>query len=318
MAKRYYVGVDGGGTRCRMRLTDENLTILEEDVIDAPSNLQVRNGNAAYAAIGELIENICAKAGITPDDLTDTYACFGMAGARLKSARTAFSERSFPFASVTVLDDIDIAQAGAHEGGEGAVLIIGTGSAGMGLINGERFQIGGWGFYVGDAMSGGILGRELVRLSLLAHEGLEQASDLTRAVMQKFNNDGNELMSWSFDNPDARAEMMDLHEQGVSPAPVGLVPARPTDYGQFVPMIFDYADRNDPVAERLIDFEHESIDQYVNWFKDRGAQSIAIVGGLGQRLIDSLIARHGPIITLPKSEPLQGAVLLAHQAGTAS
>ena len=62
----YYIGVDGGGTRCRMRLTDENMETIAEDVIDSPSNLQVRNGSAAYGSILELTDSVFAKAGFGP------------------------------------------------------------------------------------------------------------------------------------------------------------------------------------------------------------------------------------------------------------
>lgn len=310
----YFVGVDGGGTKCRMRLVDQDLQTLAQEVIDTPSNLQVRNGNSAYSAVNDLTKSVFEKAGLGEEAMAQTYACFGMAGGRLPSDREAFENRTFPFAKTKVFDDIDIAQAGAHLGGEGAVLIIGTGSAGMGLMDGKRYQIGGWGFLVGDTMSGGILGRELLRLSLLAHDGIVEGSELTKEVMSRFNGQGDQMMAWSFDNPDARSEMMELHEKGVSPKPAGLVNARPADYGQFVPLILQYFERGDAIARQLVEFEHQAIDQYVNWFKARGAKSIAIVGGLGQALIEQLQERHGDIITMPKSEPLNGAVILARQS----
>lgn len=312
--QKLFVGVDGGGTKCRMRLSDENLEPLAESVIAAPSNLQVRNGDAAYAAIKELIEEVFPKAGLDPvEDAKKAHACFGMAGGRMKSAREAFAKRDFPFASLDVFDDIDIARAGAHEGEDGAVLIIGTGSAGLGIMNGERHQVGGWGFLVGDTMAGAIFGRELLRKSLLAHEGLEPRSPLTEAVMERFDSDGDTMMEWSFNNPDARAEMIELHEEGLGPAPAGAVPARPADYGKFVPLAFEYFDKGDPVAAELMTFELQAIDQYVHWFMSRGAKSIAIVGGFGARLFDMLVDRYGDVIVRPKSEPLQGAVILAKQ-----
>ena len=132
---QYYLGVDGGGTKCRMRLADQNLTTLGEAASQTPSNLQVRNGDAAYGAVLELIEPVFAQAGLDPSAARQAHACFGMAGARMKSARIAFAAREFPFASLKVVDDIDIARAGAHQGKDGAVLIIGTGSAGLGLID---------------------------------------------------------------------------------------------------------------------------------------------------------------------------------------
>lgn len=312
--QKLFLGVDGGGTKCRMRLSDENLKPLAEATIAAPSNLQVRDGNAAYGAILDLIEDVFTRAGLNAKaDAAKAHACFGMAGARMVSARESFAKRTFPFASVDVFDDIDIARAGAHEGEDGAVLIIGTGSAGLGVMNGERFQIGGWGFLVGDTMAGAILGRELLRKSLLAHDGLEPSSPLTEAVMARFDNDGDKMMAWSFDNPEACAEMKELHAEGLSHAPSGPIPARPADYGQFVPLFAEHFDKGDPVAAELMNFELLAIDQYVHWFMARGAKTIAIVGGFGERLFDMLVERYGPVITRPKSEPLQGAVILAKQ-----
>lgn len=312
--EKLFLGVDAGGTKCRMRLTDENLKSLAEAVIPAPSNLQVRNGESAYGAIQDLIGEVFKKAGLDPEkDAAKAHACFGMAGARMRSAREAFAKRDFPFASLDVYDDIDIARAGAHEGDDGAVLIIGTGSAGLGLMNGERHQVGGWGFLVGDTMAGAILGRQLLRKSLLSHDGLEPHSPLTEAVMARFDNDGDRMMDWSFDNPEACAEMKELHEEGLSHPPSGPIPARPADYGQFVPMLMEYYDKGDPVAAELMTFELQSVDQYVHWFMARGAKAIAIVGGFGERMFPMLVERYGDVIVKPRSEPLQGAVILAKQ-----
>lgn len=290
-----YLGVDGGGTKCRMRLADANLNQLAEATVEMPSNLQVRDGDAAYEAINALTQIVFANAGIDLEGAVRVSACFGMAGARMASARDAFEQRSFPFANVKVFDDIDIARAGAHEGQDGAVLIIGTGSAGLGMINGERHQCGGWGFYVGDDMAGAILGRELLRKSLLAHEGLIEGSALTKAAMERFGGSADRLMDWSFN----------CGGSGRSP--------RPADYGEFAPMVLEYFEKGDRIATDLIAFEMSSVDMYVNFFKNRGAKAVAIVGGLGQRLMPMLQERYGAIIVAPKAEPIQGAVILARQ-----
>lgn len=290
-----FIGVDGGGTNCRMRLADANLKTLGEAITERPANLQVRDGDAAYDAVIELIGKTFAAAGIDVAEAKNAAVCFGMAGGRLEAARDAFAAREFPFRQIQVFDDIDIARAGAHEGEDGAVLIVGTGSAGLGLIDGERHQIGGWGFHVGDTMSGAILGRELLRRSLLAHDGLVPTSPLTEAVLAKFDNSPDALMGWSFDNPEINR------------------PARPADYGEFVPLFFDYFEKGDAVAQELMQFELQAIDQYVHWFMARGAHAIAVVGGFGKRLYPLLQERYGDLIVEPKSTPLSGALILARQ-----
>ena len=167
----YYLGVDGGGTNCRIRLADENLETLAE-ANGGRSNLQIEGGEPAFRSIMDGTREAFAKAGIDYAETANTYACFGMAGGRLPSAREAFEQRPWPFARVRVYDDIDIARAGALGGEDGAVIIVGTGSAALAMVDGKRHQCGGWGFHIGDQMSGAILGRELVRWAVEAGDGL--------------------------------------------------------------------------------------------------------------------------------------------------
>ncbi|MNL56512.1 hypothetical protein D3C87_1800130 [compost metagenome] len=80
-----------------------------------------------------------------------------------------------------------------------------------------------------------------------------------------------------------------------------------------MPLWFDYLEQGDPVAKKLLATELGYIDTYVNWFKNHGAQVMAIVGGLGQRLFPILQQQYGDFVALPKYEPLHGAVILARQ-----
>jgi glucosamine kinase len=96
-------------------------------------------------------------------------------------------------------------------------------------------------------------------------------------------------MDWSFDN------------------------RRPADYGALMPMLMEYYEKGDPVALKLIDIEMGYIDNYVNWFKQRGATKMAAVGGFGTRLYPLMVERYGDFIVPPRHEPLHGAVILAKQ-----
>lgn len=285
---RYYLGVDGGGTNCRIRLADAELNTLA-DAAGGRSNLQIEAGDPAWRSIMDGTREAFAKAGIDYAETANTYACFGMAGGRLPSAREAFEQRDWPFAATRVYDDVDIARAGAHGGEDGAIIIIGTGSAALGVLNGVRHQCGGWGFHIGDQMSGAILGRELVRTAVEAGDGLIEGTPLCDAVIAKLGGDLDSVMAWSFDN------------------------RRPADYGAFIPLLFDYYETGDPVAQRLIALELSEVDKYVAWFKARGYTRLAPVGGFGTRLYPELTARYGALMVMPQHEPLHGAVILAKQ-----
>ncbi|HEY4200894.1 MAG TPA: BadF/BadG/BcrA/BcrD ATPase family protein [Devosiaceae bacterium] len=303
---RYYLGVDGGGTNCRIRLTDENLVTLA-DAAGGRSNLQIDAGEPAFRSIMEGTREVFAKAGIDYSETASTFACFGMAGGRLPSARDAFEARPWPFAAVKVYDDIDIARAGAHGGEDGAVIIVGTGSAALAMVNGQRHQAGGWGFHIGDQMSGAILGRELVRRTVEATDGLLTGSPLTAAVLQKFGGDINSIMDWSFPKDDRIAAAP------AAGAPAALLGRAPAEFGALMPLFFEYFEKGDPVAKELMELELDYIDNYVKWFKARGAEKMAAVGGFGTRLYPLMIARYGDFIVMPQHEPLHGAVILAKQ-----
>jgi len=303
---KYYLGVDGGGTNCRIRLANEKLETLA-DASGGRSNLQIEGGEPAYRSITEGTKEVFARAGIDIAEAANTAACFGMAGGRLPSAREAFENRPWPFRAVKVYDDIDIARAGAHGGEDGAVLIIGTGSAALAQVNGQRHQAGGWGFHIGDQMSGAILGRELVRRTVEANDGLLPGSPLTDAVREKLGGSTDAIMDWSFPQ-DPRGPA-----PSAAGAPSTLLGRAPAEYGALIPLFFDYYEKGDPVARELMDLELGEIDKYVAWFKARGVTRMAAVGGFGTRLYPLMIERYGDFIVRPVAEPLHGAVILARQ-----
>lgn len=306
---RYYLGVDGGGTNCRVRLADENLQTLAE-VRNGRANLQIDDGEPAYKAITEGTRDVFRAAGLEYAQTANTHACFGMAGGRMDSARDAFAARDWPFAGVKVYDDIDIAHAGALGGGEGGVVIIGTGSAAMSVVDGKRHQAGGWGFHIGDQMSGAILGRELVRHAVEAEDGLVEGSALTRAVIARLGGSNQAAMTWAF------ATEMDLKllsRDGSEGCDDALIGRAPGEYGQLMPLFFEHLEKADPVALKMLELELGYIDAYVNWFKGHGAAIMAIVGGLGHRLFPRLQESYGAFVALPQYEPLHGAIILARQ-----
>ena len=306
---RYYLGVDGGGTNCRVRLADENLTTLAE-VKNGRSNLQIDDGEPAYKAVLDGTRDVFKAAGIDYAETANTYACFGMAGGRMDSARAEFAARAWPFAGVQVYDDIDIAHAGALGGEEGGVIIVGTGSAALALVDGQRYQAGGWGFPIGDQMSGAILGRELVRYAVEAEDGLVDASPLTKAVIAQLGGDNQAVMTWSFGaDYDVRIAGLDGSE-GYDDLLIGRAPA---EFGRLMPLFFEHFDKGDPVAAKMMEIELAYIDTYVRWFKTRQATIMAVVGGFGARLFPILQQRYGSFVALPRFEPLHGAVILARQ-----
>lgn len=281
----FFLGIDGGGTKCRARLVDPAGNVLGEAVTGL-ANINYEGGSIAYRETMASAWQAMEQAGLTEADASRVYCAMGLAGARMPRDRDLFSKRGFPFAQTTIRNDVDIACYGAHEGEDGAVIILGTGSAGLAQIGGRDVEVAGWGFFVSDLGSGAIMGRRLIRRSLEGHEGLLPETALTAAVMAKFDSDQEKLMIWGFE-------------------------ALPKDFGKFAPMVLEYLSQGDPVAKELYDIQMLEIDRIVSWLLKAGAPKLAFVGGLGTALLPDLKAKYGAIVIDAKADPVVGAIILA-------
>jgi glucosamine kinase len=157
-------------------------------------------------------------------------------------------------------------------------------------------------------MSGAIMGREIVRRTVEATDGLVSGSPLTDAVLAKLGGTIDAIMDWSF--PKAAEPAVAVPGAG---APATLLGRAPAEFGALMPLFFEYFEKGDPIAQELMELEMSYIDNYVRWFKARGVGKFAAVGGFGTRLYPLMIARYGDYIVTPKHEPLHGAVILAKQ-----
>jgi glucosamine kinase len=191
----------------------------------------------------------------------------------------------------------------------------------LAVDHGERHQSGGWGFFIGDQMSGAILGRELIRYTVEACDGLLPASPLTEAVVAHFGGTNDDIMDWSFGS--ARGLQIvdaDGRDGADDPELAALlnrfsIGRGPAEYGDraILGLLFEHFEKGDPVALRMMDLQFGYVDNYVNWFKARGATRMAVVGGLADRLFPLLQQRYGTFVVPRQGEPLDGAVILARQ-----
>lgn len=278
------VGVDGGGTRCRARLCDGAGRRLGEG---EAGTANPRAGiESAFAEVMAACRAACRSAGIDEDALRLAHAGLGLAGLGQKRERTLMLARPFPFAALAVDTDAYAACLGAHAGGDGAILITGTGSAGLALLGGRRILVGGWGFEVSDDGSGAAMGREALRRALRAHDGLEAHTPFTREVMAGFSDSPEAIVGW-----------------------VG--GARPRDYARFAPLVLDHADRGDPQADAIVREAASHLSCMVLRLVECGAPSVCLLGGLASALTPRLSAKARARLGTPAGDAMDGAILMA-------
>ncbi len=285
MSELLFLGIDGGGTKCRARLRDAQGNLLGEGT-GGPSNIRL-DLDLVWGSILTACRGALAQAGLAESDLKRIRVGMGAAGAGQTSAVERLLSRPHPFASFEIDTDAHIAWLGAFNGGDGAILIVGTGSCGYGGVSGQCHYVGGWGYEISDEGSGASIGRELLRRVIWAYDGRIPSSPLAETVLAEFKNDPEVLVDW-----------------------VGR--ARPSDYGRYAPLVLEHALRRDPLGVALIEMAATEIAGIASRLLDLGAPALCLFGGLAEPLRPWLPPPIQHAIVQPAKDALDGAVLLAH------
>jgi len=284
LAAAYFLGIDGGGTNCRARLRDAAGRKLGE-ATGGPSNI-FTDPVEAIATVAKVSEAAFAKAGLPATGMTHCSACFGLAGANMAGAVQRVQAHPRPFQQLRIAHDGIIACAGAHAGGDGAIAAIGTGAVYVVSRGGKMQTFGGWGFMLSDQGSGADLGRESLRRTLYARDGIVPRTAFTDAVWARFN-----------------GSMEKLHNFAET--------AKPRDYGALTPLLFEHAEKGDAIARFIVERGQTGITLVLDHIVKLGITRICMLGGLGKAYRAYLPERFQPFLAEPRHDALDGAILLA-------
>jgi glucosamine kinase len=280
----FFLGIDAGGSNCRARLIDAHGAVVGQGHAGA-ANARV-GVDALHAILRDTADQAIAQAGLTTAQRATIRAGMGIAGITRLGMREALEALDFGFAATAFASDSQIANLGAHAGGDGAILIIGTGSAAKLRIAGQDFTIGGYGFPISDEGSGAALGLSAMRHALRALDGRTRRTPLSAAVTERFGHDTAQAVAW-----------MDR--------------ATPRDYGTFAPLVMDYADADDPIARSIVEHAASHIERFIETIFERGVARCTLVGGLAPRMSRWLRARTVERLSDPLGDSLDGALRLA-------
>ena len=282
MNAKFYLGVDGGGSRCRVRIRAADGTLIGEAEGGLANVHQDRQDALAN------IRATIARAAPDSFDLGRTHAGFGLAGITDSHMADEIAAAAWPFASITVEDDAAIACLGAHLGADGGIIITGTGSAALCRIKGRTFHVGGRGFALGDGGSGAQLGLAALRAAMSALDGLGPDTALTEHVLERFGRDAGAMARWA-------------------------LKALPRDYAEFAPNVFAAAKAGDMLAARLIGDAAAELDALARRLMSFGATRLCLIGGLAEAMSGELAKDVRAALAPPRADPLEGALLLARR-----
>ena len=262
----YVAGVDGGGSRTRVVVADQDGR--EIATVEGPGSA-VHPGAATSSSqvIAGMVRSALAASPV--DNRGIRILCAGVAGTGRERERDALREalEGEEIAdTVIVTTDADIALADAFGDGPGILLTAGTGSIAFGRgPAGATARAGGWGPYFADEGSGTWIGRRALAIVAASEDGREPETSLTGPVVAATGaGQVDELVEWA-------------------------ASASAGDFARLAPVVLEVAATGDLRANSLVTLAVEELGLHVRalarrlFADERAAFPLALSGGLLSR-----------------------------------
>ncbi len=280
-----YLGIDGGGSKCRSIVVDERGKTLGMGV-SGPAN-PMNNYEVTINSIEESAKLALQDANLPPSTISELIAGAGLAGVNFKEGFDSVMAWNNPFASFYLTTDLHTACIGAHSGQDGAVMIVGTGSIGIDVKGDDHFILGGHGFLQGDMGSGAWFGLQAVRESLTAADRLTPKTKMLGLLLEHFG----------------VSSHLDIMEMMANK------PAR--NFAQLAKIVFRAAEQDDPVALAIIEEGAGYLSRLALRLFEREPSRFSMVGGLSPIVLPFMDHRVQDCVKPTLTEPEMGAVLYA-------
>ena len=259
----FVIGVDGGGSKTRAILADEQGTQIAEAVGGA-STVKPQEVDRSAGVIAGVVRDVLEAA--ERNDVRPRVLCVGVAGVGRETEREALLDALIAeklAEEVVVQTDFSIALDDAFGDGPGVLLIAGTGSVAFGRgPTGETARCGGWGAVIGDEGSGSWIGRRALSVVAAAADGREPETALTGAVLTAAEaTETSELIRWA-------------------------AAATPATLATLAPVVLSVADNGDLRANAIISMAVEELALHVRalarrlFTDERASVPVALSGGL--------------------------------------
>lgn len=294
MKEKIFIGIDGGGSKTKIRVEHDSGELIGQ-AVSGPANIGL-SVSKTWDSILQGIEEALSDCSI---QLKDTRYSFnvgmGLAGLEIHHAKQEFLNHVHTFDSLYLTSDAHAACLGAHEGRDGAIIVMGTGAVAYQIENNHSTKISGWGFPHDDEGSGAWLGLEAVRLTFQWLDNRTEKSPLAEEVFAFFNHDLQQLVHWA-------------HR------------ANSTEFARLAPLVINHSQQEEAGAVRLMKkAAHAAEKMHAALVKQQKNKttplSLCLFGGIApflqpwlpEELQSRLIPRSG--------DAAQGAILFARREG---
>lgn len=283
----YLIGVDGGGTGTRVVLANADGVLLSRGA-GGPSGL-VHGRQRAWEAILTATREAFEQAGLVMPALSQIAMGCGLAGINNAQWAAEFTACNPGVAALAAETDAYTTLMGAHRGQPGVVIALGTGSVGEVLQpDGQRREVGGWGFPVSDEASGAWLGMRAANHLQRALDGRTAPDTLSAAVLQHCGGDKDAVFAW-------------------------LGQANQTRYAELAPLVLAAAGSS-AAALRIVQDAGLEVQAMADALDPQHQLPLALCGGLAAVLKPYLPADLQARAQAPLGDSAEGALILIQRS----
>lgn len=260
----YYIGLDGGGTKTKLVLTDQHLNVLCEKN-GGPSTFILIGTDKVCEMLWQILTSAVEECGLDPSEIRGVLIGTTGAGRRsdaesLENAFDLFNKTNGNlFPNFRVESDARIALEGAFSGKPGSILIAGTGSIMFGKDNlGNIHRIGGYGRFIGDEGSGYMLGKRGLIAVANDYDGRDIKTSLTKLIAETFG------------ITDPATLITEIYKNNF-------------DIAAVAPLVIKCAHSGDELCMQIIDEEIDSLIKHIRAMSiklNEKKMNISLIGGL--------------------------------------
>ncbi len=300
---KYFIGIDGGGTKSKCLLTDQDLTKVYE-TNSGPTNFLMLGTDKVSETILDLLTDCVAKNNLSFHDIASVL--IGTTGGGRRSDAETLEQsilkeaqnRNIILNFIRVESDARIALEGAFSGKPGSILIAGTGSIMFGKDRfGSIHRVGGFGRFLGDEGSGFRIGQRGLNAVAKDFDGRGDKTLITEYVLDEFSiKSPEELITEIYRNK--------------------------FDIASVAPFVIKAAENQDKIAVEIIESEANEIILHIKSMKHKLNEKILFISFIGSLLTKenfySYLVKekvvqtfNDVVINEAENSPEYGAVLMA-------
>ncbi len=259
---KYYIGMDGGGTKTKSVLVDEKMNIISSQ-IGGPSNFLMIGNEVVSETIFNLINQTLKNSNLSIEQISGIVLGTTGGGRRSdaesleKSIINFALEKNFHLKNFRVESDARIALEGAFSGKPGCILIAGTGSIMFGKDSkGIIHRVGGFGRFIGDEGSGFKLGQKGLIAVAKEFDGRGNKTLISELLREKFN----------IENPENL--ITEIYRNNF-------------DIASIAPLVIQASEKGDHIAEMIIEAETDELIIHIEAMQRKLNENILFVSLIG-------------------------------------